>query len=243
MISTDVCGTDSFLSLPHRLQALYYQLVLATDDDGVVSNPIAVARADGCTKKDILKLEASNLVIYFQSGVLAIVDWHNVNTLRKDRYKPTVHQKERKILGITTEGRYFNTEPWQPSDNQPSANSQPVVEIAQPQPNVTQLNVTQERELIRESETVNHESQPTSPNERKPTSVNLERLPAGTESIDEAATEALRKSCLAQIDNATSKVLPPESDAETAELKKAFRESTRQEQSTAPAEQPQPPPG
>lgn len=230
MISADVCGTDSFLSLSHRLQALYYQLLLATDDDGMVSNPVAVARSDGCTKKDILKLAESNLVIYFQSGVLSIVDWHNVNTLRKDRYKPTVHQKERKMLGITTQGRYFNTEPWQPSDNRPATNSQPVAEIAQPQPNVTKLNVTKERELTRESAAGNHESQPTNQNNRTSTSANLESLPDSIESINQAETEALRKACLAQIEQATTtQPPPPGDDAETAELKKDFRQSTGQE--------------
>lgn len=44
MISAEVCGTDSFLSLKHKEQALYYQLVLATDDDGFISNPLSIAR-------------------------------------------------------------------------------------------------------------------------------------------------------------------------------------------------------
>ena len=86
MISAEVCGTDSFLSLKHKEQALYYQLVLATDDDGFISNPLSIARIAGCSKRDIRTLEEKNLVICFPSGTLVIVDWNNVNYLRKDRY-------------------------------------------------------------------------------------------------------------------------------------------------------------
>lgn len=247
MISAEVCGTDSFLSLKHKEQALYYQLVLATDDDGFISNPLSIARIAGCSKRDIRTLEEKNLVICFPSGTLVIVDWNNVNYLRKDRYKPTAHQEDFNRLGVTTQGRYFIAVPWQPAGNQLETSCQPTANqsstIPQPQPNVTQPNVTLEREVKRESAVVNQEPEPINHNKRTAAPANLEYLPEGTESLDEAATEALRKSCLAQIESATAKAPPPEVDAETAELKKVFRQSAGQEQNAAPAEQSQPPPG
>lgn len=165
-----------------------------------------------------------NLVICFPSGTLVIVDWNNVNYLRKDRYKPTAHQEDFNRLGVTTQGRYFIAVPWQPAGNQLETSCQPTANqssaIPQPQPNVTQPNVTLEREVKRESAVVNQEPEPINHSKRTAAPANLEYLPEGTESLDEAATEALRKSCLAQIESATAKAPPPEVDAETAELKR-----------------------
>lgn len=72
-------------------------------------------------------------------------------------------------------------------------------------------------------------------------------LPSGPDRIGYAATEELKKRQIKKIEQAaeqtTAQPPAPEEDAETAELKKAFRQSAGQEQNTAPAEQSQSPPG
>lgn len=75
----------------------------------------------------------------------------------------------------------------------------------------------------------------------------FESLPSGPDRIGYAATEELKKRQIKRIEQAaeqtTAQPPTPKEDEETAELKKAFRESTGQEQGTAPAEHSQPPPG
>ena len=82
---------------------------------------------------------------------------------------------------------------------------------------------------------------------KEPQAAVFQSLPSSPDRIGYAATEELRKRQIKRIEQAaeqtTAQPPTPKEDAETAELKKAFRESTGQEQSTAPAEQPQPSPG
>lgn len=82
---------------------------------------------------------------------------------------------------------------------------------------------------------------------KEPQTAGFESLPSGPDRIGYAATEELKKRQIKRIKQAAEQITaqppPPEDDAETAELKKAFRQSTGQEQNTTPAEQSQPPPG
>ena len=82
---------------------------------------------------------------------------------------------------------------------------------------------------------------------KEPQAAVFQSLPSGPDRIGYAATEELKKRQIKRIEQAaeqtTAQPPTPKEDAETAELKKTFRESTGQEQSTAPAEQPQPSPG
>lgn len=82
---------------------------------------------------------------------------------------------------------------------------------------------------------------------KEPQAAVFQSPPSGPDRIGYAATEELKKRQIKRIEQAAEQTTAqppiPKEDVETAELKKAFRESAGQEQSTAPAEQPQPPPG
>ena len=106
MFSLAVVDTDSFLDMSTSAQALYFHLGMHGDDDGFVSSPKRIIRAVGCTEADLKTLEEAGFVIKFESGVIVIRDWKVHNTLKNDRYHPTVYQEEIHKLKTDKLGRY-----------------------------------------------------------------------------------------------------------------------------------------
>ena len=104
MFSRNLVQTDRFLDLAPIAQALYFQLCLAADDDGFLSNVKSMARMVGAAPKDLTDLEAGGYLICFPSGVAVIRHWLVHNSIRKDRYTPTLHQEERAMLTLGQDG-------------------------------------------------------------------------------------------------------------------------------------------
>ena len=125
MISREVVETDRFLDMPLSAQALYFHLNLYADDEGFVSSPRKVQRSLGCTYDDLKLLIAKAYVIPFESGIVVITHWYILNSLRKDRCKDTIYQREKALLTITDGGEYQLSTDCQPSDNQLSTNCPP----------------------------------------------------------------------------------------------------------------------
>ena len=93
MFSLEVVDTDDFLSMPSGAQALYFQLGMHGDDDGIVASPQKIMRAARCRKADMEKLISRGYIIPFDSGVIAIRDWRINNDLKNDRYRYTILPK------------------------------------------------------------------------------------------------------------------------------------------------------
>lgn len=106
MFSRRVLKTDPFLEMPVSCRDLYYQLCMDADDDGFVSNPRMTMKLCGATADDLSLLLAKKFLISFDSGVVAIKHWRIHNELKKDRYKPTTHYKEKQTLLIQENGAY-----------------------------------------------------------------------------------------------------------------------------------------
>ncbi|MCE2281754.1 DnaD domain-containing protein [Streptococcus thermophilus] len=93
MISKTVTQTHRFLRLPLETQALYFHLIQNSDDDGVVE-AFPVIRMIGANEdnlgllviKEFLK-PLNDEMVYF------ITDFHEQNTIKKDRYKKSVYHK------------------------------------------------------------------------------------------------------------------------------------------------------
>ena len=98
MFAKSVVLDDKFLSLPLSARCLYFMLGMEADDDGFVGAPKRVMRTCGVNKHALQLLEDAGYLHSFDSGVVAIVHWSRNNLLRKDRYTPTVYEKEREIL-------------------------------------------------------------------------------------------------------------------------------------------------
>lgn len=106
MFSKGVTESDPFLDMPLSTQALYFHLGMQADDDGFVS-PNRIIRMIGSNPDDLKVLLAKGFLIPFESGVLVITHWKESNYIQKDRYKPTLHIKEKSLLLENDKGIYF----------------------------------------------------------------------------------------------------------------------------------------
>ncbi|MBQ5640491.1 MAG: hypothetical protein IIV05_01655, partial [Ruminococcus sp.] len=100
MISNEITGSYNFQSMEPKTQLLYFYCCLSADDDGFVGNPYIYTILTGCSENDLETLEQRGFVIRFASGVLAVVHWYIHNTIKKDRYNPTVHKAEHAQLRL-----------------------------------------------------------------------------------------------------------------------------------------------
>lgn len=118
MISPDVTETDAFLDMSGDAQSLYFHLNMYADDDGLISNPKSIRRMMGANEDDLKALVNKGYLILFSDGVVAITHWRIHNTIRKDRYKPSIHTEDVNQLALTDSNIYY-------LDNRGDANSQP----------------------------------------------------------------------------------------------------------------------
>ncbi len=105
MFSPDIVESDAFLEMPISSQALYFHLGMFADDDGFV-NPRKIMRMIGVSHDDLHVLTAKRFVLDFESGVIVIKHWKMNNLVRKDWYRPTQYEDEKKALFIKKNGSY-----------------------------------------------------------------------------------------------------------------------------------------
>lgn len=117
MFSLAVCDTDRFLELPASTQNLYFHLGLRADDDGFVASPKRITSLCGCTPDDLLLLAGKGFIIPFKSGVCVIKDWRVNNSIRADRYTPTIYTQEKALLLEQNAHDNQMTTVCQPNDN------------------------------------------------------------------------------------------------------------------------------
>ena len=94
MINKTLIDSDAFLDMPQSSQNLYFHLIMRADDDGFLDNPKKVMRTIGANQNDFELLMAKRYLLGFDSGVIVIKHWKLHNTIRKDRYKPTLYIEE-----------------------------------------------------------------------------------------------------------------------------------------------------
>ncbi|MFA5283945.1 MAG: hypothetical protein WC366_05530 [Bacilli bacterium] len=132
MFSKDIVRSDAFLTMPLSAQALYYHLGMEADDDGILSNPLAVKDMIHATNDDLSLLISKKFVIAFEGGFIIIKGWRINNIIRADRKKPTQYPELLSKLSIESNNSYHLkddkdiidiqlTTKCQPSDNQMSA--------------------------------------------------------------------------------------------------------------------------
>ena len=121
MISTAVFSSDKFMDMQPVTQLLYLQIGLNADDDGFTNRINAIRRVVGATQENVNELIDAGFIYIFDSGVAVDMLWNVNNSVRKDRYHPTVYQEERQLLSVEEDGRYTLT----PSDDQMDTTCQP----------------------------------------------------------------------------------------------------------------------
>ncbi len=103
MISTEIFTDDKFTDLEPPTRLLFTYLVLAADDDGFFTATKQAVFLSGATNEDLQRLVDAGYLFKFDSGVYVIRHWKQMNTIQKDRYKPTVHINELAMLKPITE--------------------------------------------------------------------------------------------------------------------------------------------
>lgn len=111
MFNKTLLLSNSFTRLSRAAAQLYFFLCLTADDDGFADNTESISRMCRCTGRNLQELVDSGWVIHFDSGVIAIAHWFLHNQIKKDRYKPTIFQKERAMLEKTGTGMYVRMDP------------------------------------------------------------------------------------------------------------------------------------
>lgn len=92
MISKTVTQTHRFLRLPLEAQALYFHLIQNCDDDGVVE-AFPILRMIGASEDNLGLLVVKRFVKPLnEEMVYFVVDFHEQNTVRKDRYTPSIYK-------------------------------------------------------------------------------------------------------------------------------------------------------
>lgn len=106
MFTKKITDDDAFISMPSSAQALYFHLNQSADDDGFTRQTTMAMYKAHASEDDLRVLLAKNYIIRFDSGVMVIKHWKLHNSLRKDRYTPTSHQEELKMLRTKKDGTY-----------------------------------------------------------------------------------------------------------------------------------------
>ena len=123
MLTRKVTDDDHFMSLSASAQALYLHLSMSADDDGFCNQVALCMFKAHASVSDLEALLTLRYIYQFESGVIVIKHWRMANALRKDRYTPTVWQKEFAMLNVKENGAY--TMGWLPDGCQMVANGLP----------------------------------------------------------------------------------------------------------------------
>ncbi|RKI44217.1 hypothetical protein D7V86_03840 [bacterium D16-51] len=100
MFSREIVESDKFLDLPLSAQGLYLHICMEADDDGFVNNANRIRRLVDASEQDYLVLFSSGYLLQMENSLVVVAHWRICNTIRKDRYRPTVYQSEYKKLKI-----------------------------------------------------------------------------------------------------------------------------------------------
>ena len=106
MLTRKVTDDDHFMSLSASAQALYLHLSMSADDDGFCNQVSLCMFKAHASVSDLEALLSLRYIYQFESGVIVIKHWRMANALRKDRYTPTVWQKEFAMLNVKENGAY-----------------------------------------------------------------------------------------------------------------------------------------
>ena len=131
MFSKSIIDSDAYLDLPFASQALYFQLCMRADDDGLVDNAKKIMRITGSKEADLKKLIAAGFILPLNDGIYAVTHWNIHNTIRADRRKASNHLSTMMCLTRDVDGKYVLSDDGQVTgncqtdDNQMTTNCQP----------------------------------------------------------------------------------------------------------------------
>ena len=91
MFAKSVVTSARFLRMPASSRLLYYDLGMSADDDGVVE-AFSVMRLTGAVEDDLRVLVSKDFVRVLNDDLVALItDWRRNNSIKSDRYHPSVY--------------------------------------------------------------------------------------------------------------------------------------------------------
>ena len=110
MFNARLLSSDRFLDLSAEAQVLYFHLGLHADDDGFLTRARAICRMIGVGADSLEELVSRGFLLAFESGACVLRHWRQHNSIRKDRYTPTVCRQEIQQLILRADGTYARKE-------------------------------------------------------------------------------------------------------------------------------------
>ena len=122
MFSKSIINSGRFLRMPPTSRLLYYDLGMMADDDGIVEAYSVMAQTKA-TEDDLRVLVAKGFIRILNEDLVSyICDWNTNNTIRGDRYHPSIYAE---LIAEDTTGNSLTTNGI-PTDNQLTTNGIPV---------------------------------------------------------------------------------------------------------------------
>lgn len=104
-ISVDFYDSEEFCELPVRVKHLYTELILHSDDEGVVINPKAVLRICKSDKKVLNFLVEHNFLLEID-GVYVIRHWYIHNSIQPSKKVGSIYKKQLSKLLVSEDKIY-----------------------------------------------------------------------------------------------------------------------------------------
>ena len=129
MFSKAIINSDRFIEMSPSARALYLYLMMDTDDEGFIGNPKTVQRCAGLAESDMAELIENGYIIPLSRSVVVITHFYLQNTIKNDRFKPTLYTEEKsklildgnKIYHLIPDSAQDNITPNQDEQTQPIA--------------------------------------------------------------------------------------------------------------------------
>lgn len=106
MINRLIISDPRFNRLKTETKYLYLMLVLNAEDDGVVVNPIDIAKLYKISKKNLKILSDLRYILQFSSGICVVKHWYSHNKIRPNREKKSTYFEELSQLSVDERGFY-----------------------------------------------------------------------------------------------------------------------------------------
>ena len=98
MLNKSIMLGDRFLDMSAEARALYVTLNMCADDDGLVNNTKSLMRVSGASKENLGELIDNNFIHIFETGVCVILHWKIHNTIKNDRYSPSLLDEKNSVV-------------------------------------------------------------------------------------------------------------------------------------------------
>ena len=109
MFSKTIVQSSKFLRMPASSRLLYFDLGMASDDDGFCEW-FPILQMTGAKEQDLQVIQANGFAQILDNEVVLIMDWKENNQIRLDRYQPSKHlEKYKDIVGLPN-GNHLATE-------------------------------------------------------------------------------------------------------------------------------------